>query len=296
VTNYLLGMVILASVNAILVLGLSILTTFTGFISIAAAATAGIGGYAYAVLATRHGFSPWIAALCAVALSGVVGLAVAQIVSRLRGDVHLLGTLALQLVVVETLRRWRDVTGGDAGIPAIPPLFAAMSPLALAVLATGTMVVIAIALHLWLSGPGGLRLRAVRDDQEVAAASGCNVRRSVTAAFGISAAIMGLAGVLVAMHHAFLQPVTFGMEWSISVLLMAMLGGANVAGCIVAAFFLTALPELVYLAIAMPGMQVGAIQNMVYGSVLLALMLLRPRGLFPETRLRRVMAATAAGR
>lgn len=293
--DYAMGVATTAWINAILAMGLAILTAYTGYISIAAGAMAGIGAYVYAVLCTGHGMPGLLAAAIAIAACATCGALVSEVVSRLRGEIHLLATLALQLVVVETLRRWRSVTGGDAGLSGVPTLMPGMSQSALALLAVSSAIAIAMALHYWLTGPAGLRLRAVRDDHEAAAASGFDVRQVTRTAFVVSGGVMGCAGVLVAMYHSFLQPVTFGMDWSISILLMVMLGGTNVVGCVAAAVFLTVLPEAVYLVIKVPGLQVGAVQHIVYGAVLLALMMLRPKGIFPETRLRqaRIMVTRA---
>jgi branched-chain amino acid transport system permease protein len=288
--DYVVSIATTAGINAILAMGLAILTAYAGYISIAAGAMAGIGAYVYAVLCTSFGFPTWSAAAIAVAACSACGLLVSEVVSRLRGEIHLLGTLALQLVVIETLRRWRSVTGGDAGISGVPTAMPGMSQGSLGLLVLVVAVLLAIVLHVWLTGPAGLRLRAIRDDHEAAASCGCSVRRETRMAFAVSGGVMGCAGVLVAMYHSFLQPVTFGMDWSISILLMVMLGGANIAGCFAAAVFLSLLPEAIYLVVKVPGLQVGAVQNVVYGAVLLALMMFRAKGLFPETR------ARAAGR
>lgn len=285
--DYLVGLSTLTGINVLLVLGLAVLTPFAGYISISSGAVAGVGAYTYGILTTKFALAPILAAAAGVGACAVLGLVVAEAVSRLKGEIHLLATLALQLVVVETLRRWKTLTGGDGGLPGIPPLAADLTPNALAAIVAGLVIAIGVSLHLWLTGAHGLRLRAIRDDVEVAQASGCNVRKETRIAFVLSAAIVGGGGVLVAMHHAFLQPETFGLGWSISILLMVMLGGANILGCVLSAIFLSMLPELIYLAFPVRGMQVGAMQNIVYGLVLLALMLFMPRGVFPETRLRR---------
>lgn len=283
--EYLAGMGILALINAILVMALCVLMPFSGYISVATGAFAGIGGYAFAIATTKYGAGSLFSTIFAMALSGSVAAVVAFVVARLKGEIHLLGTLALQLVIVEVLRRWKHLTGGDAGIHSIPKLIEGMTTFHLLLFTSASAATIAIGFYFWLKGPQGLKLRAIRDDSEVAGASGCRVPRETLYVFVVTGVVMGYAGVLLGMYISYLQPLTFGLDWSFSILVMTMLGGANIYGSMIAAIGLTILPEIVYFTIRVPGMQVAATQNVVYGLVLLGMMIGRPGGLFPEMRL-----------
>lgn len=282
--DYLINIGMVSLINALLVLGLTVVTPFAGRISVASAAIAGVGAYTFAIATTTYQFHPVLGCALGVFAGGLVGGGVSFIVARLKGEIHLLGTLALQLVIVETFRRWRDLTGGDAGIHSIPSLLPGMNTAGLLAVAVTATILVAAGLHIWLRGASGLRYRAIREDRDVAAAAGCHTTRELLIAFVVSGCITGFGGTLFAMHLSYLQPTSFGLDWSLTILLMAMLAGANLVGAVAAAIGLTVLPELIYFTVEIPGIQVNALQNTVYGLVLLALMLAKPGGLFPELR------------
>jgi branched-chain amino acid transport system permease protein len=284
--DYLASIGALAASTAIAVMGLCLLTPFAGYITTAAAAFLAIGAYCFAAATTKFGLSPALAVPIAVAFCGIVSGLVGVVLSRLRGEIHLLATLAVQLAVIELLRRWREVTNGDAGLSS-PRLWPAMSNSELFTVIAVSTVLLAAALHFWLRGPQGLILRAIRDDREVAEASGCRVLRESMLIATVAGALFGLAGVLMAMVAGFIEPKSFDLLYSFNLLLMAILAGANVVGAICAAMLLILLPEIVYSSLDLGGAQVAPMQNLIYGLILVALMMTRPRGIFPELRLKR---------
>lgn len=280
--DYLFSVGSLASITALVALGLVLLVPFSGYLSLAGAAFTGVGAYAFAITVehTRSVPLAWLVAVgVALSASFVLGLAA----TRVRGEFYLLTTLAFQLVIVEVLRRWSAVTGGDSGLVVVRPVELGSTG---AVLAVGAGAVLCVALVMWwrLRGPAGLILRAVRDDSEVAQAMGVSLRAWTLAAHLVAGVLFGFAGGLFAVHVGYINPQTFNVHWSIVLIVMAVMAGANVVGGVVSATVLVALPELIYRLVDAPGLQIAPIRSVIVGAFLVLLMLLRPRGLFPEQR------------
>ena len=133
------------------------------------------------------------------------------------------------------------------------------------------LVLFALAWAL-LAGPVGRSLRAVRDSEVAAAAVGIHPARWKVLAFGISAAYAGVAGSLLAINVAFVNPDTFPISLSLTLLVGAVIGGlGSLYGAVLGAGFIEFLPVWVQ------GWSKQAPQ-VIYGAVIVALMLLLPTG------------------
>jgi branched-chain amino acid transport system permease protein len=117
--------------------------------------------------------------------------------------------------------------------------------------------------------------RAIREDQDAAAGMGVDVTRAKLLAFGLSATIGGMAGVLFASFQRYVSPESFTLQESVLVLLIIIVGGlGNLIGVIVGATFLIVLPE------ALRGY--NEYRMLLVGLALVLIILLRPRGLLPR--------------
>jgi branched-chain amino acid transport system permease protein len=230
--GYIIQLLNIATLNAIVVLGLNFATGWTGQINFGQAAFYGLGAYATAI-ATKSGL-PWIVT---PALSVVVVLAASLVLG--------LPTLRLRTYY---LVYWEPLTGGTSGLRAIPGItLFGIGPqgqfqhyyLLLAILALATL----IAARIRRSALGRAMI-ATRDSEIAAEQSGIDTTRTKLLAFMIGAVYAGLAGCLYASSIRFVSPDSFsGVQ---AVLLMAMLivgGMGSITGCIVGAVVLTVLPE-----------------------------------------------------
>jgi branched-chain amino acid transport system permease protein len=106
---------------------------------------------------------------------------------------------------------------------------------------------------------------------------GINTFKYKTLAFVIGAGFAGLAGALYAHATQFLHPSGFTFMWSVTFLLMVILGGlGSITGSVIGAVVLTVLPEV----LRMMGETVSQWRMVIYSLLLILLMLLRPNGLF----------------
>ena len=120
---------------------------------------------------------------------------------------------------------------------------------------------------------------AMREDEDVAQAMGIELVANKLLAFGIGAFFGGLSGAIFASKLGSIFPTSFNFLISINVLSVIIVGGmGSIPGVIVGALALVALPELTR--------EFAEYRYLLYGAALVAMMLMRPEGLWPEARRR----------
>jgi branched-chain amino acid transport system permease protein len=209
-----------------------------GVFSVATAGLAAIGAYTAGLSALRLGL-PSVVGLLAALLAGAVASAILSIpLARLRGVFQAIATLAFVQIVLSIALWATPLTGGATGLNGIPKT-----------VGTGHLVVLlAVVLYVLASlGRSGLgrAFDAIRQDETVAVSLGVSVVRHHALAFALSGGIAGLTGGLMAYHNYSVVPEDFGFAMLVAVLAYVVLGGRQaVAGPVVGAVILTALPEI----------------------------------------------------
>jgi branched-chain amino acid transport system permease protein len=282
-SNYYLHLMVMWGIYAILTLSLNVVIGFAGLLSLGQAACLGFGAYASAIAVERYEL-PFLAALVIAAIVPlVVGLILALpfMRLRLRGIYLGMATFAFGEIAFLIFRNWEAMTGGSLGMSAIPSpvifgyeFFSQRSYVYLVVAAL--LVVITLVLRLVNTAPGQVLL-AIREDELAAEAVGIPTMRFQVAAFGLGAAIAGIAGSLFAHYVTYLSPENFTSSISILVLTMLIVGGrGNVLGSLVGAALLVALPEALRL--------VPEIRILAYGGLLMLMATMRPQGILGNLR------------
>ncbi|MEU5875538.1 branched-chain amino acid ABC transporter permease [Glycomyces sp. NPDC047369] len=274
------------------VAGLTVLVGLTGQLSLGHAVLMAAGGYGFAWAASAVD-GPWplalLAGLLAAALvSGLLGLLLGAAAARLRGP-YLAG-LTLALVIALPAAASALPLGGDQGAPApFFPVPQALSAL-IAVEQWHAWLAITVAaaavtpLVILRSGPAGLRMRAVLDDETAARLSGIDPGRVKTGAFVASAIPAGLGGAVLAIATQQVTPGGYGLAFSLSLVVAAVAGGlGSIGGAAVGAVLVTVLPwaadELAALAPAELGRRLdGNLAVLLFGAGLVALTLAWPGG------------------
>ena len=289
-TGYLVAIATLVGIRALLALGLNVQWGLTGLVNLGVVAFFGIGAYTAGLLAVAGVALPlaWVAALVT---SGVAGAALALAALRLREDYLAIVTLGGAEVVRLFLLNETWLTRGANGITGIPRPLSAWFPahydlfyLGLVVLAVGVVYVV---LERVRRSPFGRVLRAIREDETVAAVAGKTVVRFKVQAFVIGAVIAGLAGILFGHYLAYIEPNMFLPQETLFVWLALILGGSgNNRGAIAGAVLLLGLLEgsrfAKDLIPFLTGVRLAAAQQMLVGLLLVVLMIKRPEGLLPE--------------
>jgi branched-chain amino acid transport system permease protein len=292
VENYLVAMATFACLYALLALGLNLVWGMTGLINLGLVGFFGFGAYVSA-LATRRGGVPIVLGLvAALVLTAIAGGAMALITARLRGDYLAIITLGFAEVVrlVASNEIW--LTNGTDGISGIPgPWRGRVTPAVFNVIFLVLAVLAVIAALLVLQrvrySPYGRVLRAIRDDDQVAAVAGKHVIRFKVEAFALSAGILGVAGALWGHYTSYIAPEVFVPLVTIYVVLALTAGGTgNNWGAVVGAFLVVFFMEATRFATGwLPGLkpvQVAALRELLIGASLLLVLRVRPAGLLPE--------------
>ena len=283
--SYYLSELGLLLVYVIAGVGLMILTGHTGQVSFGHAAFLGIGAYCHTVLLDA-GLPFTLSITISTLLSGLIGMALGRSASRMHGFYLAVATLAFLIIVETAVGEWESVTGGHMGM-AVPEL--ALFGYALTEIwqqyyldLAFTLLVIWGAANLF-RGPTGRSFLAVRDSELSARSLGVNVEWVKIQAFGISAAITGLAGALLAHHLAYLAPEAFGVLESLKLLLMIIVGGlGSIMGAIFGAVFVSVLPvALSILRDLLPGAigQQAGLEPMLFGLIIVLFIIFEPEGI-----------------
>jgi len=278
---YILHLAILAGIYVILALSLNLIVGYAGQVSLGHAAFYGIGAYISTLSALNWHFPYLLAALAAMLFTGLCGLALGLPTLRLKEDYLAIVTLGFG-VIIDLVMRNLEITGGPDGIVGIPsPVilgFSFREPLLYFVLVCLGVAFTLLFTYLLVNSYHGWALRAIRDHETTAQVMGINSPAYKVAVFALAAALAGLAGSLFAHYIKHINYESFGLHSSILILCMVVLGGmGSILGSVVGAIILTVLPETLR--------QFHAYQDLIYGGLLVALLVLRPQGLLGKGKL-----------
>ena len=223
----------------------NLLAGFTGQVSFAHAAFAGIGCYTSGILSAKLGLHPLVGLPLGVALAAVLSLGLGALCIRMGGIYLSLTTLAFSEIVRIVIQNEYEITRGTMGLT-VPFIVGPYSKV------TAFYIMLAAAAGVvWLvrwiiNSDMGLRFRAVLNDETAAQALGVPVMRVRLTAFVISGAMAGLAGSLYGHYLMLITPHIPSLDMMFHVLAMAVIGGlGTLIGPIIGAFLLEVLSEFV---------------------------------------------------
>ncbi len=293
----------IASVGAI---GLNLLSGYTGQVSLGHAFFLGVGGYSAAWLTSRFGlpFPLWL--IGAGTIGGCIGAVAGPFALRLRGNYLVIVSLALVVLGQHVFENWTSVTGGLSGIPVragvamlgfdfarlhVPgigePLSRNHGFFYLTWIVVGVLAL--LAKNIVRTRPGRA-MQAIRDRDVAAEVVGVSLVRYKVGAFVVSSAYGAAAGALYVVYARYVSPLDFGLALSIQYIAMIVVGGmATIHGSILGALFLTAVPRLVesmgstlsFVAQSTTGggVTIAAMNQVIFGALIIAFLLFEPRGL-----------------
>ena len=292
-TSYLAAMAVFAGLYGLMALGLNLIWGLAGMINLGLVGFYAIGAYTTALLTLRLGWSPLAGIAAAAALAAITGAVVAVVTARLKGDYLAIVTLGFSEVVrlVASNEIW--LTNGTSGLSNVPGLpRAVFSPaevnLAYAGIVWAAVGIVALGLGQLSRAPFGRVLRAIREDEMVAAVAGKYVLRFKIQAFVVGAAVLGFAGGLYAHYIGYVAPDSFQPLITIYVVLALTAGGTGtMRGAILGAVLVVALTEGTrFLGGVLPFLspvRIAALREGVIGLSLIVVLTWRPQGLLPET-------------
>ncbi len=301
VPNYWITLADTIGVAGIVAIGLVLLTGFGGMTSFAQATFMGFGAYATAVLTTRYGWSPWLTLPVSLVAAGVAALLIGAVTLRLSGHYLALGTLAWSVSLYYVFANL-DLFGRNDGISGIPPLVVFGESLSdsrgfFYPVLIGVALSAAATLNL-LDSRAGRAIRALRGGALAAASFGVGLTGARMLAFVHAAVLAGLAGWLYAHMQRSVNPTPFGLNASITYLLMAVVGGAgSVWGALLGAALVTLVNDELQDVLPKLLGSAGNYETIAFGVLLVLVLQWAPAGLWPALvrgRLRRRVIGGAA--
>lgn len=300
--NYLLFLLGLAGMFALLSLGLNVQWGYAGLINFSVAAFWGVGAYAAAL--TESPAAPpglelhplvglFVGIVAAAGLAVLIGIPTL----RLRTDYLAIASLGLAEVVRLVILNEDQWTNGSAGVSQFPELLSIIPvPFPRSVVAPSAVrnaiaiVLLLVAVYVVLRhihrSPWGRVLRTIRSDEDLAKALGRDTYRFKMEAFVVGSVVMAVAGFFYVHLLQFLAPSELEPIRTFYVWVAVILGGAGSnRGAALGGFLVVAITEGPrFLSLGELGIDVGALQLLLVGALIIAVIRIRPEGLLPPGR------------
>jgi branched-chain amino acid transport system permease protein len=286
--EYLLHILVISGIYIILTLSLNLIVGYTGLPALGHAAFSCVGAYVSTLLALNWGVSPWLGLIIGACVAMIFGIVIGFPSLRLKGDYLALATFGFGVIVYSVAKNWVSVTRGPMGLPGIPSFSVFGYQLSeiwtYLILVIIFVLITVFVLRRIVNSPFGRILRSIREDEIAAEALGKNINKYKLLVFVIGALFAGIAGSLYAHYITFIDPSSFTVMESITILLMVIFGGmGSIRGSIVGATTLVIFPELLRF-LGMPSSIAAQTRQMIYGVLLIVLMIKRPQGLLGKYR------------
>lgn len=262
--DYINGMIALIGINLLVVLGLSLLTGFTGIFSFGHAGFMAIGAYLTVWFSMKMGINFYVSLILAGALTGAISLVIGKITLNLKGDYFIIATMGFG----ESIRLILDnmqAFGGARGWPGITTYANAANVWIIDIIA-----IVILANIIW--SRHGRNFKAIREEELASQIIGINVFKYKMISLMISAIYAGVAGGLFAHYMSFIQPKMFQMIKSTEFTIMVIFGGmGSISGSVIGTIVLTALPQVL--------LSLDAWRYVIYGAAVIFIMIARPQGM-----------------
>jgi len=281
--EYLLHILVIAGIYIILTLSLNLIVGYTGLPALGHAAFSCIGAYTSSLLALNMGLSPWLGLLIGACMAAVSGIVIGYPAVKLKGDYLALATFGLGVIIYSIAKNWVSLTRGPMGLPGIPGFslfgFEFSETWSYLLLVIVFVAITIFVIRRIVDSPFGRVLRSIREDEIAAETLGKNTVKHKLMVFVIGAFFAGIAGSLYAHYITFIDPSSFTVMESITILLMVIFGGmGTISGSVVGAVILVVFPELLRF-LGMPSSIAAPMRQMIYGLLLVVLMIKRPQGI-----------------
>ena len=275
--GYLLNLLYTTVLYVALAYGWNIISGYAGYFSFGQIAFFGVGAYATGLLVADLNWFWMLAALAGGAIACALAIPLGYVMLRLRGPFFAMGMFGMAQMVRVVVTAI-PATGSGSGL-FLPP----GSSLTGVYYWTLAICLGAIGLTIWIDRSAfGLRLQALREDEQVAGTLGVDVTRAKITAFALSALIPGLLGGGYALFLTYIEPdAAFSSRLDLQSIVMAILGGVGtVWGPLVGGVVMTQISEALWA-------KFPQIYLMLFGGLLVGLLLALPRGIVPALAGRR---------
>ena len=265
ISNYWLGIIMIAGINIILASSLNLATGYLGPLTLGHAGFLSVGAYVSA-LCSIHLELPFIASLLMGAIiAAIIGVIIGIPTLRLKGDYLCIITLAFN-EIIRVIMVNLSITNGSKGLVGIPR----STNFAIVFFSAAVTVFVIYSI---VKSRHGRAIISIREDETASELSGIPTTYYKILAFAISAFFAGLAGGLYAHYITVISPKVFDYNKSVEILVIVVLGGmGNWKGSIIAAIVMTILPE--YLR------AFSQYRMLLYAAILIIAMILKEKNIF----------------
>ena len=270
------------------------LSAYGGMVSLAQVALYGIAGFALGNMVTTEGkglhlgWDPWLGVVLAIGITTFIGFVLGAVASRSAGIYFLMITLTYAVIANYFFGQVTVVSGfsGISGIDLRAPGFVGAddeSPVRLYYVALVVAVLVYLLIRFVSRTPFGLSLQGVRDEPVRMASLGYTVPMHRTLAFTFAAFIASLAGVLYVWWNGQIDPATIGLQGTIDLLIVAVIGGlGRIEGAWLGAFVFIVINNYVrdsWLTRFLDDVGIGGSFNTIIGVIFLVIVIVSPDGL-----------------
>ena len=254
----------------------NILGGYAGYVNFGTPAFFGLGAYSAAVLYKATAAPLVVQIALAAAMAGLLGFGAGLLTLRLRGIFFAIATIAVTVIMQTVFINWR-YAGGATGLQLLRPepiapfeSYIKMLFIVMGISAIGSVAVARYIERSWI----GRGLRAIRDSEEAAEASGVPTLKLKLFACTLSGALMGVAGAPMPMYLSFIEPAsTFSLNYAIGALASPMIGGtAHWLGPVIGAALLSTLQQIVTVTVS------SELNVLIVGVLLVLFVVLAPDG------------------
>jgi branched-chain amino acid transport system permease protein len=271
---------------AVLAMSLNLLLGYAGQVSVAHAAFAAIGGYAASYLAIKSGVSVPLGFLIGMAGAGLVGLLISLPALLLAEEYVILLTLSVQTIVLVVITSIGALGGlyGLTGLPVITIFGKELLRPEDWLLPLIIVNLIVFGVLSWVGeSPFGRILRGIRDDQLATQSLGKDVWVKKVIVFGLTSAVAGLGGALLAYYNGVSSPGLYEFSQSILIVTMVVVGGrGNLLGSVLGAAVVIGAGPFFQKVIDLSPETSSLWRLIAFGVLLIGVLALRPEGLLPE--------------
>jgi branched-chain amino acid transport system permease protein len=290
--HYLVAIAVTAGIYALMALGMNVIWGMAGLINLGLVGFFAVGAYVSGLLTLKVGLPIAVGIAAGTLIAALVGVLVALVTVRLRGDYLAIVTLgfAESLRIVMSNELW--IANGTDGLSGIPgPFRGALGPHLFNLFYLGVVAAAVVVLFFLVdrlaNAPFGRVLRAIRDDEQIAQVAGKNVVLFKVKAFAFGTAALGLAGALYGHFTSYIAPDLFAPLLTLYVMLSLLTGGLGnskgaVLGAVLVVFFLESTRFVVPLIPALSAVQAAALRELLISVALLVILRFYARGLLPE--------------
>ena len=273
-----------ALIYVVVGLGLNIVVGLAGLLDLGYVAFYLVGAYSYALLNLHFGIGFWLALPIGAAFGFLFGILLGFPVLRLRGDYLAIVTLGFGEIIRLVMENWNQFSKGPSGIANIPrpgffgiDLSLHQSIIYVYFVMIGMVIFTVFVVKRLQDSRLGRAWIALREDEVACQAMGIDKTRTKLSAFALGATWAGLGGVVFAAKTTFINPASFTLWESITILCIVVLGGmGSILGVIAGALILILLPE--YLR------AFSEYRMLLFGAVLVIMMVFRPEGIITDVR------------